>query len=309
MGKTSRAYLGCGAVVVLGLVATAVLMLNVGSFGRFTSGVIVELQVEDAAGLNTDGDVLVAGVPVGTVRSIRLEQGKAILELKLNAAAELRQDTRARVRMRSLLGEKYVELDPTGSDAPLLTGGERLPPAAPQMDIDEMIAVLGPLIEGVDGSTFTKLASALEQLLAEDPEAFGRMVRNADTMLENGARASGELTDTLARGRRTLAGLDGAVASVKARADQAEAVIDRADLVLVDLQEAAEPLPEAIAHAEAAIQEVRDAVGPMTGAAEDLANLLNNFEDTDLDTVRGLLRDDGVRVHLFGRGKRHAKED
>lgn len=308
MARGTRAYLGCGAVVVMGLIATAVLMLNVGTFSQLRDGVVVTLPVEDAAGLNTDGDVLVAGVSVGSVRAIQLEGDHALLTLFLDRSAGLRADVGARIRMRSLLGEKYVELQPSSETAPLLAGGERLQRARRQIDIDEVIAAIGPIIEAVDSQAVANVADTLEQALADDPEALARILRNADALFADGAALAKDARSTVARGRQTLGRIDAAVESVQARADQAEGVIRAAETTLATIDAAAAPLPETIAKADAAIQEVRDAVQPIGGATQDLALILENFKDIDEETLRGLLRDDGVRVHLFGRGKKKNKE-
>lgn len=307
MTRGSRAYLGCGAVVVMGLVATAVLMLNVGTFSRLRDGVTVSLPVEDAMGLNVDGDVLVAGVSVGSVRGIALEGDHALLTLQLDRSAGLRADVGARVRMRSLLGEKYVELAPRSQGAPLLAGGERLQPAAPQIDVDEVIAVLGPIIEAVDPSTVEGIADALEKTLAEDPEVLARILRNADAMVADGAALAKDARSTVAQGRQTLSRLDGAVASVRARADQAEGLIRSAEHTLSGIDGVTEPLPATLAKADAAIDDVRAAVQPVAAATGDLAEILENFKDIDEEALRRLLREDGVRVHLFKNKKK--KED
>jgi phospholipid/cholesterol/gamma-HCH transport system substrate-binding protein len=62
-------------------------------------------------GLRAGSDVRVRGQRVGQVHSVRFDNGPQ-LELQLSGGIELYKDATARVRSRSLLGQKYVQIDP-----------------------------------------------------------------------------------------------------------------------------------------------------------------------------------------------------
>ncbi|MFN2385582.1 MAG: MlaD family protein [Thermoanaerobaculia bacterium] len=72
----------------------------------------VTVQFADVGGLVEKSTVRVAGVPVGKVGKIRLEQGKAYVDIELDRDVDLRQGASATIASLGLLGEKYVELVP-----------------------------------------------------------------------------------------------------------------------------------------------------------------------------------------------------
>ncbi len=106
-------------------------------------------------------------------------RGKALVGARVSAAAGLRSDLRARIRSRSLLGEPYLELVPSGGSAPLLRDGDRIDAAVSPVQIDQLVAWLGRLLERIDPDDAARLVDAL----ARDPEAAARIVRNADALL------------------------------------------------------------------------------------------------------------------------------
>ena len=168
--------------VGLFVVATALLLGFISlkfSRARVRDGVEVSFLFPHACGLVKDSPVAVAGVEVGYVTGLRLEGGKALVGARVSAAAGLRSDLRARIRSRSLLGEPYLELVPSGGSAPLLRDGDRIDAAVSPVQIDQLVAWLGRLLERIDPDDAARLVDAL----ARDPEAAARIVRNADALL------------------------------------------------------------------------------------------------------------------------------
>lgn len=297
-------YVGCGALFVAAGVACAGALLVVGDpRGWVRDDVLVTVEIPDAVGLVVDGGVAVAGVKVGTLKSLEVRHDRALATLALYEAAGLRRDVAVRIRSKSVLGEKYVELSPNSVDAPLLSDGDALQLAPEQSEIDEVVDQLGPLLAAIDPKALQQNMGGLADALREDPERLARMLRNADHLLQNGADASDELSATLREGRATLARANRALEAVEARANEAQVVIAHADRVLGQVEAVTEPLPSTVAKADAALDELRAAIEPMAGATQDVGAILANFQDFDREAIRELLRDDGVRVHLFGRGR------
>ncbi|MEZ4323203.1 MAG: MlaD family protein [Myxococcota bacterium] len=308
MASSFRNQVGCGLVIVTGAVLLAVMALMASNFDlRPTT--TVSVLMEDAVGVGAKADVMVAGVRVGRVADVSVEHDKARVTLEIYDSAGVRKDVGVRMRAKSVLGEKYLELLPRSVDAALLQDGDELAPGAPNTEIDEMVNALGPLVEALDPATVHRALASVNEALDEDPERLARMLRNADEALENAAAASRELKPAVAEGRVTLARANRALGELESRARQAEALITHADAVLGDLEQASEPLPELVAKAGSALDDVREVVSPMATATEDLSTILANFRDVDEETLRRLLREDGVRVHLFGDGRKKHEEE
>src|SRR2546423_11113383 len=65
----------------------------------------VSVPVQDAAGLYSGSDVMVAGAKAGRVQSISLERGAALVRMTIDQAqAPLHSDASVSVRPKSLLG-------------------------------------------------------------------------------------------------------------------------------------------------------------------------------------------------------------
>ncbi|HKF78779.1 MAG TPA: MlaD family protein, partial [Candidatus Dormibacteraeota bacterium] len=87
----------------------------------------VSVPVQDAAGLYAGSDVMTAGARAGRVESVALRGGSALVTLRVDSEhAPLRVDATVAIRPRSLLGERYVALDP-GQAAATLPAGATLP--------------------------------------------------------------------------------------------------------------------------------------------------------------------------------------
>jgi phospholipid/cholesterol/gamma-HCH transport system substrate-binding protein len=96
----------CGALLGLG-----VLVLSVANFG--TNGYTAVL--EHTAGLRKGEDVQVHGVSVGRVTGIELVDKHVVVSFVVDAGIELGSDTSAEVKVSTLLGTHYLQVDPQGS--------------------------------------------------------------------------------------------------------------------------------------------------------------------------------------------------
>lgn len=305
----SRRYeVGCGAVLVLGLATTAFLLLQVGALDGWGDQVEARVELPDAAGLNAGSSVALAGVEIGRVDRMELVGDRAVATLLLDPGAQVRKDATVKVRARSVLGEKYLAVVPGSPTAPLLVDGDALSAGPPQVEIDQLVTALGPLVEAVDPEVIARVLHSVDDLLADDPEVLARILANADATLEDAAAAAKEGRLAVQEGRQTLARANRTLGVFEDRGREVAALVVRADALLVTLQDASGPLPETAARADRVLADLERAIA-LQDAGVDLAAILRTFGDLDEDTIRRLLRDDGVRVHLFGRRKRNRTEE
>ena len=77
----------------------------------------------NAAELDPNSDVRIAGTLVGQVLSTSYSRGTPVVKLQLQtSAAPLRSDTSARIRLQGLIGAKYVDITPGAHGRPLPSG-------------------------------------------------------------------------------------------------------------------------------------------------------------------------------------------
>src|SRR4051795_10311072 len=111
-------------------------------------GYRVQIAFPEATTLATEADVRVAGVPIGKVRKVEVEDGGnrtlATVEIE-RKFAPLRQDATAILRQKTLLGETYVEMT-LGSGDKMLAEGGRLAntKVAETVQLDEIFDALDP---------------------------------------------------------------------------------------------------------------------------------------------------------------------
>ncbi|HHT9137457.1 MAG TPA: outer membrane lipid asymmetry maintenance protein MlaD [Candidatus Wunengus sp. YC60] len=89
-------------------------------------------------GLKKDTVVEISGVEVGKVEDIKLIDYQAVVTLLIQDDIKLQEDAIASIRTKGLLGEKYVEITPGGSDT-LIKPGDSLHQTEPPIDIEKLI--------------------------------------------------------------------------------------------------------------------------------------------------------------------------
>ncbi len=137
--RTIEFLVGC--FVLIGLLAVLYLAIQVGS-ARFFGSDSYELQARfgSASGVNPGSRIEIAGVPVGTVKEIRLNDNfYAIATLELPHRIQLDDDTIASVKTAGLIGDRFIELSPGGSGFPL-EAGDMIVDTESALDIENLIS-------------------------------------------------------------------------------------------------------------------------------------------------------------------------
>src|SRR5215217_3656334 len=142
-------------------------------------GYRVQVNFPEATTLANEADVRVAGVPVGKVRKVEVGDGTnrtvATVELE-RRYAPLRQDARAILRQKTLLGETYVELTPGRSQKTIPEGGS-LPDGQvkPTVELDEIFDSLDPSTRAAFRDWQTELAKSIKGRGRDFNDALGTL--------------------------------------------------------------------------------------------------------------------------------------
>lgn len=128
-----------GAFVLIGALIFLVFSYSEGDAGN-VSGYKVSANFSGIGGLKVGDDVLVSGVKVGQVSGIELDpqQYLARVSMEIDDNIKLPDDTVALISSQSLLGGKYMALEPGGSPDYLEDGSEILYTQAPQ-NLEELL--------------------------------------------------------------------------------------------------------------------------------------------------------------------------
>src|SRR5690606_18726041 len=103
-----------GAVTLVVALLLIVATFNLGKFPGL-AGADYRAEFSDASGLRKGNMVQVAGIRVGKVKDMRVEDGLVVVDFEVDGDVEFGRESRAEVKVLNLLGEKYLELIPAGS--------------------------------------------------------------------------------------------------------------------------------------------------------------------------------------------------
>lgn len=111
-----------------------------------SDGYKVVAKFQKAEGLNVGGDVRIAGVKVGSVSDMELDDQTyfATVTMSLDEEVRLPDDSSAKITSASLLGDNFVALEPGGSEF-MLEPGDELQYTQGSVSVGDLI---GKVIQG-----------------------------------------------------------------------------------------------------------------------------------------------------------------
>ena len=132
--------LAVGLFIIAGIVCLGYLSIKLGKMEVLgNKGYEVHALLSNSGGLKTGSAIVVAGVQVGRVKSITLENYRARVVLNIPWDVKIQEDAIASIKTRGLIGEKYVEITPGGSEKIIPPGG-RIRDTQPAVDLEELIS-------------------------------------------------------------------------------------------------------------------------------------------------------------------------
>jgi phospholipid/cholesterol/gamma-HCH transport system substrate-binding protein len=167
--------------------------------GQDFTEVDAELSTAQAVTPGQGQTVNVAGVEVGEISRVRLEDGKAIVTLKLEEdSVPVYRNASVLLRPKTGLKDMVAELTPGTKDAGELDEGQRIPigQTSPDVNLDEILSAL-------DGDT----RSYLQLLLSDGAQGLkgnGRELANTIRRFEPTARYTRDIAEQLATRRRNI---------------------------------------------------------------------------------------------------------
>ena len=126
--------------MAIGILCLAILSLEVARNDFFAAnGYEVEAVFTNCSGLQPGSPVMIAGVEIGRIKSIGLDDYEAKVIFSIKHGIVLQKDAMASIKTKGLIGEKYVEITPGGDDHAIAAGG-RLINTEPALDIESLIS-------------------------------------------------------------------------------------------------------------------------------------------------------------------------
>lgn len=139
MRRRSLAEVLTGAVVLL--IAAGFLAYAVANSGRSTSsGYPIYAQFDHIDGLNPGADVRIAGVKVGSVTATQIDPQTYLARVTFSVRNDVKlpKDTAAIITSESLLGGKFLSLQP-GGDETMLQPGQAITITQGSVSLEELL--------------------------------------------------------------------------------------------------------------------------------------------------------------------------
>lgn len=133
-----------GITIVVAIILFIAMMVVLKNVSLHESGYRINVRLNDAAGILKGDPVAIAGVQVGRVEEIWLENNRVFMRLWINNKFKLAIDSRAYVKTLSVMGEKYIAIQP-GNNKTLLNNGDTIEGLAIG-DITDIAADAQPII-------------------------------------------------------------------------------------------------------------------------------------------------------------------
>lgn len=131
------------AIILLAYMTTQITRGRMLSSDMYT----VFVQFENVSGLKTESPVEIAGIDIGMVRDISLDNNQARVTLAIRPNAQIYADARAAIRTRGVLGDKFVEISPGSPNTEKLQDQGRIVHSTQPTDLDQLMTRVGDIAD------------------------------------------------------------------------------------------------------------------------------------------------------------------
>jgi phospholipid/cholesterol/gamma-HCH transport system substrate-binding protein len=220
---------------------------------------------EVPASLRPGSDVRVDGVRIGQVHSVSYKGGEARVTFQLPGGTEVHRDATAKIRNRSALGQKYVDVD-------LGTAGAG-PLGSTVLNKNQTVSLveLDQVLDALDPPTRAALASAVRELgggIATHGRDLNDLIAASPDLLGDLGTTSAALSDPKARLVAFLQAAERLGARFTGRQAELEALVGHlGDTLAAVAADGGRPLQSSLEQAPGTLQALTPALRDLAGAA------------------------------------------
>ncbi len=230
------------AVLVLGLVAA----LRANDLPLIGGGDTYYASFSEAGGLKVKDEVRLAGVRVGQVTSMDLDGNSVKVGFKIKSDAKFGNETRADIKVKTILGSMFLALDPAGEGQLAKDSVIPVDRTSSPYDVVEAFTGLAETSADIDTDQLANALTTLADLTRNTPEEF----RSA--------------LDGLSALANTVASRDGEINSLLKNLDRVSTVLDARDDDIVALMKDADSLFTALLQRKAQIHRLLESTSTLS---------------------------------------------
>lgn len=292
-----------GAAGLLTIAVLLVLAFNIQSIPLIGGGDTFRAAFSEAGGLMAGDDVRIAGVKVGKVQDVDLDGDHVVVDFKVTEPASFGTQTAASVRMKTLLGQKYLALEPAGPGQLEQDSEIPLDRTVSSYDIVNAFSDLATTTERIDTGQLATSLSTLATEFKDSPED----VRAA---LDGLSRLSRTIASRDVELKKLLASANSVSGTVAERNQAIESIIKNADLLLVELEARREDIHTLFVNTSAMAQQVtglvRDNRAQLKPALDQLTKVLAVLQEHEKDlgdTIAAMAPFTRLFANVLGNGR------
>jgi phospholipid/cholesterol/gamma-HCH transport system substrate-binding protein len=286
--------------VIMVLVAAG-LVVVFGEF-RFSSSNTYHANFTTASRLKSGQDVRIAGVPVGSVKDVKLAPDNTVdVTFDVDKRYQLYSSTRALIRYENLVGDRFMEIASGPGDL------RKLPPGAtinkdhtqPALDLDALLGGLRPVLKGLDGTKINEVSNAVIELLQGQGGAVSELLSSTNSFTTDLA-ARDQLIGDVINNLNTVLG------TVDAKGAQFNASVDQLQQLITGLAQGKDPIAGAIAPLSSASSDLTEMLQrgrrPLQGVIENLHPLAATLDTrkAEINDVIEPLAENYARLNALG---------
>ncbi|MFF3644519.1 MCE family protein [Streptomyces sp. NPDC002564] len=197
------------AVALVGLLLLALLTVFAYNADRLSltgGGTTYSADFTEAAGLDEGDEVRVAGVKVGEVTGVALDRGRVKVSFEVKDAW-IGDRTTAAIAIKTLLGDKYLALDPLGTAEQ--DAGHRIPASrtTSPYDVTQAFQDLGSTVDAIDTQQLAKSFETISKTFEKSPAHVRKAATGLSDLSRSVSKRDRELSELLkgsARFTKTL---------------------------------------------------------------------------------------------------------
>jgi len=240
-----------------------------------SGGYTVHAYLNDASGLASYSRVMVAGIPIGSIESIRLDKGKARVDIKVKPDVTLYENADLAKRSSSLLGEFVIVIGPGDETSEPLEDGDEIKRVQEPVTTDQILNDLGHVANRVK-SVSDSLANTVGSEQGEE---------DIRATLKNLAEVTDQLNQTVRENRQSINHI---VNNVERISNQSEPQIAQIlENVRVITGEVRTLVAEEEGDVKGSMGTLRDTLDRVNKASVDLQSSLNHIDNVTGRIDRG----------------------
>jgi len=140
--KKFNVEMAVGLFLVLSFLCFAYISVKLGNLNLFGNPTYqLQARFSSISGLKVGANIEIAGVKIGRVAAINLDQEdyEAVVFLEVDNQTRIQDDSIASIRSAGIIGDKYISISPGGSED-YLGPGDEITETEPAINIEELIS-------------------------------------------------------------------------------------------------------------------------------------------------------------------------